>query len=147
VCARIIQGTTQQGLLRAFAGHAAGGPLNADEMCGQTGCRAGPAQQTCSPLTVVFHSAEWFNTLGRRHGQAGSYSAPATQCQRRGPPVRPRYRSSDATTPHRTTGRVQARRQGKPTPSKISFATPSRCALQPRVLPAPRPPVGPWDSL
>jgi hypothetical protein len=50
-----------QGLLHAFARHAAGGPLNADETCEQAGCRAGPAQQTCSSVIVVCHSAKWFN--------------------------------------------------------------------------------------
>jgi hypothetical protein len=50
-----------QGLLHAFARHVAGGQLNADEMCGQAGCRAGLAQQTCSLVTMVYHSAEWFN--------------------------------------------------------------------------------------
>jgi hypothetical protein len=52
-CACIYQCTTRQGLLCTFARHAAGGPLNADETCGHTGCRAGPAQQTCSPITVI----------------------------------------------------------------------------------------------
>jgi hypothetical protein len=59
-----------QVLLRAFARHAAGGPLNVDEICGQAGCRAGPAQQTCSPVTVVCHSAEWFNN-SRPAAQSG----------------------------------------------------------------------------
>jgi hypothetical protein len=52
------------GLLRAFARHATGGQLNADGTCGQAGCRAGPTQQTCSPVIVVCHSAEWFNNSG-----------------------------------------------------------------------------------
>jgi hypothetical protein len=46
---------------RQGAGRAAGGPLNVDETCGQAGWRARPAQQTCSPVTVVCHSVEWFN--------------------------------------------------------------------------------------
>jgi hypothetical protein len=50
--------TCFQGLLRAFERHAAGGPLNTDETCGQAGCRNGPAQQTCSLVTAVCHSAE-----------------------------------------------------------------------------------------
>jgi hypothetical protein len=47
-----------------FARHAVDGPLNVDETCVQAGCRAGPAQQTYSPVTVVCHSAEWFNNSG-----------------------------------------------------------------------------------
>jgi hypothetical protein len=50
-----------QRLLRAFERHTIGGLLNADETCGQAVCRVGPAQQTCSPVTVVCHNAEWFN--------------------------------------------------------------------------------------
>jgi hypothetical protein len=49
------------GLLHAFARHATCYQLNADEMCGQAGCRAGPAQQTCTPVTMICHSAEWFS--------------------------------------------------------------------------------------
>jgi hypothetical protein len=55
--------TCFQGLLHAFGRHA-GDPLNADETCGQAGSRAGPAQQTCSPVIVGCHSAEWFNNFG-----------------------------------------------------------------------------------
>jgi hypothetical protein len=53
-----------QGLLRAFTRHASGGLLNVDETCVQAGCRVGPAQQTCSSIIVVCHSAEWFNNYG-----------------------------------------------------------------------------------
>jgi hypothetical protein len=62
--ARIFQGTTQQGLFRSVTVHAAGGPLNADETCGQTGCRAWPAQQDHCPITVVCHGTKWFNNSG-----------------------------------------------------------------------------------
>jgi hypothetical protein len=61
MCARIFQGTTRQGLLHAFTRRAAGGLINDVETCGQAGCRAMPAQQTCSPVPVVCHSAKWFN--------------------------------------------------------------------------------------
>jgi hypothetical protein len=50
-CTRIFQGSMRQGLPRAFARRAASGPLNADEMCGRQ-------------VTVVCHSAEWFNNSG-----------------------------------------------------------------------------------
>jgi hypothetical protein len=53
-----------QWLLHAFARHATDGPLNADETCGQAGCKAGSAQQTYSPVIMVCHSAEWFNNSG-----------------------------------------------------------------------------------
>jgi hypothetical protein len=53
-----------QELLRAFARHAADGPLNTDETCGQASYRAVPAQQIYNPVTVVCHSAEWFNNSG-----------------------------------------------------------------------------------
>jgi hypothetical protein len=66
VCTCICQGTTRQGLLRVFAMHATVGPLNADETCGQAGCRAGPTQQTCSPITVLSGST----TLDRQRGEA-----------------------------------------------------------------------------
>jgi hypothetical protein len=106
-------------LLRAFARHATDGLLNADETCRQTGCRVGPAHQTCNPITVVYHSAEWLTTLGRQRGQAGSYDVTAARRQHRGPPVRHHYKPSDATAPHYTTDRVQGgRRQDQTCPRR-----------------------------
>jgi hypothetical protein len=61
--------------------------------------------------------SQWFatvlsgsTTLGRQRGQAGSYGVTAVRSQRRGPPIRHRYRPSDTTAPRRTTDRVQGGR-------------------------------------
>jgi hypothetical protein len=96
-----------QGLLCAFVRHATDGPLNTDETCGQTGCRVGPAQQTCSPVTVVYHNAEWFNNSGPTARSGRHLRCDCSRHQRHGPPVRHHYRPSDVTTPRRTTDRVQ----------------------------------------
>jgi hypothetical protein len=59
----------------------------------------------------------------------------------------------DPTGWHHGTGHVECSRAIKQdgstllTSCKTSFVTPSRCALQHRVRPALRPPVGPQDSL
>jgi hypothetical protein len=73
---------------------------------------AGPGQHS-KPAA----RSQWFatvlsgsTTLGWQRGQAGSYMATAARRQRHGPPVRHRYGPSDATTPHRTTDRVQGGR-------------------------------------
>jgi hypothetical protein len=70
--------------------------------------------------------SQWFGTvlsgsttLGRQRGQAGSYDATAARHQHGGPPVRHRYRPSDATVPHRTTDQVQGgRRQDQAYPRR-----------------------------
>jgi hypothetical protein len=58
------------------ARHAAGGPLNAGGICGQAGCRSGPAQRRAaarSPWLATVWSGS--TTLGRQLSQTGSYSA------------------------------------------------------------------------
>jgi hypothetical protein len=72
-----------QRLLRVFARHTVGGLLNADETCGQAVYRVGPAKQTCNPVTVVRHNAEWFNnseptTWSGRQLQCDCSPAPAS---------------------------------------------------------------------
>jgi hypothetical protein len=92
-----------QGLLYAFARHAAGGPLNTDETCGQAGCRAGPAQQTCSLVIVVCHSAKWFN-----NSRPAARSGRQLRCDCSSTPVpwftcQAPLQASDTTTPRHTT--------------------------------------------
>jgi hypothetical protein len=65
---------------------------------------AGPSQHSRPTAR-----SQWFAAV--LSGQAGSYSVTAARRQRHGPPVRHRYRPSDATTPHRTTDRVQGDRR------------------------------------
>jgi hypothetical protein len=58
-----------------------------------------PAAQSQWFATVLSDST----TLGQQRGQAGDYGMTAAWRQHRGPPVKHRYRPSDATAPRRTT--------------------------------------------
>jgi hypothetical protein len=75
-----------------LATHAVGGPLNASEMCGQAGCRTGPAQRRPTARSLWFATVRsGSTTLGRQHNQTGSYSVTAAQRQCYEPLVRHRY--------------------------------------------------------